>query len=633
MGTKLRLARIPKLAYGGSTFYDTKPVKTLQDQQNEYNHNLERDNKDAAVGTGVLHSTAGALASTGNPYLAGAAATYETGVQLDTMISNKDEYGVASGKGEQSDATAAVGSITNSHATQLDSINKIKQGKWGRAALDIFAPFAGAFYNNQDKRTARDEEIKRQQDLTDKQRDLSKLSNYPIFGNMDVSYNEMGGKIPVYDGGGKLLAIGSGAKEVVGAKHEEGGVNLLRGGKPIANVEDEEVLYGDKVYSNRVQYKDGKSFADAAKTMAAVGDKNGLEKLFALQEAVKPKETSPRKEMTYAANGVRDRNLIGPFDNELNTANSTDEQAILDSNSGMINKKALAHYGYSPSFGSKPDVSGNPSFAPTIDANGNPVAYNPNYAKEFTSAPKEQPDYLNNAAMAAPFISAGVNAIINNNRPKIPTARMEEAPNLSTTYDINPALANVKRNQLASNVSIDQNTANSADARNAKLFASSNAVNQSNTLYNEKTNQEVGLKNAKAVSDTNTANRNLAKLDTADAMRFAATVEKQNAFSENVAHTSTEFQEQVKDNNQRKLDQQKVQLTSQALSIDNPAGLRQGISNPYFRKSWESAGRLPELKEKMSTEQASVDEWNREYPNDPTILGWKRNGNKNSTIK
>lgn len=361
--------------------------------------------------------------------------------------------------------------------------------------------------------------------------------------------------------GGVLNSLASNTVQAEGQTHEQGGITLSNQGNPYAEVEDQEVINGNKVYSDRLTLGN-KTYADIAESLgkkkgkyeklnnstdyrsrntAERGSQNiqkKLDNLFEIQEASKiPVNNSPR----YDEGGY-----IPPVKNTIDSM--PEEEPIYTGKSNGTN-------------------SPNPS-----SSNGSSFNWN---------------NVIKGAQYAVPFIDNIYNASLINKTPQIPKPNTREAISsvatpMRTNYNVDNQINQVDNAYSAYNKNIDANTSSSSIGRSNKLAAFADTINSKNNIYTNKENMQNQMINANNQNIQNVTNQNNYNKQNIDNQNYALldnynmqnTLRSDNILrnkASNVANAVGDADKMIQDSNMKGTDQQRI-LTD-ALRYSDGAGV------------------------------------------------------------
>lgn len=613
ISNKAKPRRITRYDYGGTTVQKGGLDPNKQYYYDEYgnllDHEPDTQYTDAKSKSQNTTNTIVAGVTAYNPIiggLSGAAQAYGKGRR------EKNEAKDAEGRYLSTDKVgegATSGSLWDPLSGSMEDWDK---GNFWGGVEGLLSPATRAFsrgseYKDEAQRhnAEIDEALKQKQRREDLRRSASVLATYPTHGISGASYYAgYGGKISAYPfggtinttygskaianvidpangshaiantntyaDGGKLLQLASDSSIVKGDTHGEDtnrdgktGVTLQDSqGNDYAEVEDNEVIIGDKVFSKRLGFS-----VPAAKLAKIKGDAE-----------LKAKSTLTHTRQT----GIRNLEKVG-----------MDIDGLYNAQEGF--KKANGIGQETAKFSGGGEM-------------GDPRAKPPrNYNQYWESAG-------NIAGNLTPYIDNAFNA--SQKRPSIPVPEMNVAAPLETTLNINPQLNEADASLGAYSKDIDQNTANSAVGNALKGSYYANTLRQKNTLIGNKMNYELGLRNNKAMNEQGITNTNIGTRNQYAMLNMQRRGEIQDMASANVANATGDAVKGVQDARSRELDREKMNLIVKAESMGNDAAAYQtwrevgsraikGDSNYEFYKS------------RMSGNPMAKKAWNDSHPEDP----------------
>lgn len=309
--------------------------------------------------------------------------------------------------------------------------------------------------------------------------------------------------------GGQLNNLASDTVKVEGNTHAEGGVKLMSNGSAYAEVEDNEVIKGTKVFSDRIKFEDGESIADKAEKFAKLKGKN-------------------------------ERNLKSPNYRENNSATRTSEFADRKLDELFRIQEA-----------SKNPVNNAQEFADGGD-----------FAKGLQMAvPYIDNIYNNEMIKKTPDVPL----------PTEKQAYYAKAMPMKTTYDVSANIADANNALTNFNKNIDDNSSSSNVGRSNKLAAFASSLTNKNAIYQNKTNIETQLENAnnRNIQDVNNsnmanaqsiANTNLSQKDQYNYAKMQRQQDILNAKSANISNAVNDATTQIGDYNASKLDSERIML-------------------------------------------------------------------------
>ena len=353
--------------------------------------------------------------------------------------------------------------------------------------------------------------------------------------------------------GGVLLPLASDASIVKGDTHNQDtnrdgktGVMLKDdAGQDMAEVEHNEVIIGDKVFSARL------GFAPAAKQLA--DKKAELEKGY------------NKTGSTFRYNTIkREVEKVDNAVDRLFTQQETVKQSF-----GLVNPDGTAGFGDTlrnlfRKDGYIPGTGG-------VDSHGN---FSPGIAAKGMGAVRPGWGIAGNIASAVtPFIDNIVNRNLIKNAPQVPKPLLNKAVPFQTDIEVAPQLQELENTKRAYNTSIDNNVSNSAVGNAAKAGMFANLTLQKNKILGDEINKETELKNLNAANIQSTNFANTAALNQYNTDVVARRLKLDTARSENASNLTPDIVN-VQNNAARKaLDLKKMQLMTKANSLDNDAAL------------------------------------------------------------
>lgn len=398
-------------------------------------------------------------------------------------------------------------------------------GPWGAAAGGVVGGVLGWFGGDDKKKkeeeAAAKEEAQRQEMmlLIKRQQDNAVLSSYPTRGITGQFY-AYGGKMPRCDYGGNLRpvkkdvggylnSVASDAQVVSGDTHEQDsdgdgskGVTITNNGNPIANVEDGEVIIGDKVFSKRL------GMDIPAKTLA---DKKGmLEKEMSNSNNVHTKNTLQRE--------------LEKVDSDVNNLFQKQEQ--------MKQAAGIPPQSYEnvpmAKFGDKIDWG---------------------KAGQVLST-------------AGSFLDNYLNQDLINNVPTVKSPVLETPTPLITTYNVAPQIGAVDRTLKARVNDINANTNDSNVARGNKQQAFVDSLVTKGQIYGDQMNKETELKNANSLNQQTVTGRNVGRVGEYDMNVNNRATAIRNMQSANNTNLSEDIRFAGQDMSKANLDLEKVKINA-----------------------------------------------------------------------
>lgn len=415
-----------------------------------------------------------------------------------------------------------------------------------------------------------------------------------------------GGTIPFKAVGGELNSLSSSTQKVQGDTHSQDtnkdgmtGVTLRANGNNIAEVEDQEVIYNDKVFSDRLKFKKGTTFAREAEKLGKKQGKyeemansndmfakstgkrmyaritQGLDNLYQIQESLKGSQPVSKRmaqggPIPYSPD--YDPNWYSPMNPNGLSYMDVQDTELVNTNNGLSYMTNLYD----------PPLQAVPRNTPSENREFNNNNFG-NYLNAFN----------NSASSFAPYIDNLVNASLTKRTPNIPVPSASVSYNLTasplkTNYNINPALNSANDSFRSLNKNIDDNVSNSNVARANKLGAFANLLKNKSDLYNTKENIQTDLTNKnnmnlQSVNNYNLQNQqniNNQNIDKMNSYRMNNTIRQDDIrrqLSSNIANLSNDFTKQVQDRNLYSNDLNRVLIDS--LQYNNSAGLAQLVDS------------------------------------------------------
>ena len=306
-------------------------------------------------------------------------------------------------------------------------------------------------------------------------------------------YQAKGGKLAntpaSYTKGGKLKPLSSDMVIAKGNKHNESkidntsGIKLMKGGKAIAEIEDDETIKdGKKVYSDRLTVDGNTTFAEAAANTATAkasfeqsGNKKQVEVLDKQEDALFEQQESMKK----------------------NT--KTSKTSIPKAKNGKLLDSVFGQLGKNQSRGSQIGEA------------------------------------------VTPFIDNIGNAILTSKTSKLPAPNLQRAKSLKTSVNVNPQLDEINKAVATSSQFIGDNTSNSSTARSQVASTRLQGATAKARVFANKENTETQLENQNTQNIQRITGRNLDKLDSAnmrETMRADSIAKRTSA---NLANLSDDF--------------------------------------------------------------------------------------------
>ena len=152
------------------------------------------------------------------------------------------------------------------------------------------------------------------------------------------------------------------------------------------------------------------------------------------------------------------------------------------------------------------------------------------------------------------------NAMINADRPPVPTPVQYRALPLKTKVNVDPLLTE-NRNRLSNlYTNLDNTIGNTQITTANKLAAFSNTIKQNNQIQMDKINRETELENRNTANIQSVKNANIDKENQYNFNKMSAADDKLLADSANLANASTKLQMLIRQENLKELDKKKLAL-------------------------------------------------------------------------
>lgn len=325
------------------------------------------------------------------------------------------------------------------------------------------------------------------------------LQAYPTQGITASNRFAKGGRLP-------FQPAGQGVIEVMGNKHENGGVKLGGG----VEVEGGEAIKGTKVFSDRLRVP-------------------GSRRTYA-EEALRISKT-PEYSRYARLQGKYLNRLQNPKLNEYQIGTATRFlQTMANPLDKLFNMQEQSN-------ASKPGK---------IMADGGDI----------------NDQILEGIGNVAPYIDNITNAIITAKTPRIPVPTTLDAPRLQTQFNINPQLAAIERNAAARDQQLTNVSRNSSALRSSLIAGDVNDIYARNQLYGQKANVETDLKNKQAMLGYESNLRNAAMMDQYRMLNVQRQDDIHNRISANAANLTEDLQMQNRDRKLNERDRQELALTA-----------------------------------------------------------------------
>lgn len=414
--------------------------------------------------------------------------------------------------------------------------------------------------------------------------------------------------------GGELDPLASDMTKAVGATHEQGGITLNEQGKPLVEVENQEVMKGTHVFTDRKDSGSGITYAaraeqlgkkkgkyekagesnnsrekNSAERMTAHIDKD-LDMLFAKQESEKkPVNTS----ITYACYGGKMRMADGgvfPYSpymsNQERTKVNLENRTRVDyenaNNEGFdaMNQENYRNANVTGRYNPNRGTLTSEEIAVEEGGYGTPTNSGTNWA--------------NVAQKAVPYIDNLYNAYLTSKTPNIPTPSKRVALNqtampMQTNINVSPELNDANRSYQLLNKDINENTSNSVTARGNKLQAFASLLDNRNKVYGAKNRGETELQNqnsqniqqvnnANTVNKQNIDNTNLGLTDNYNYAKMQRASDINAMKSQNVSNAVNDVTKQIQDSNMANLDRERISVDS--LRYSDASGYARSVGEP-----------------------------------------------------
>lgn len=325
-----------------------------------------------------------------------------------------------------------------------------------------------------------------------------------------LPYN-LGGKLPYQNGGqmqvppvlngnGQLTPTSDNTVLAEGASHAQGGIEL-----PNAEIEGGEVMRDEgngtmDVYSDKLYYKPGVTYADQADRISK--QKGKLEERLS-SSSVFARNTAQRR--------------IENLDKDLQRLH--EDQESLKSRKGINSQdKKLAEGG----------------------------EYKRSYA-----TPLEK---------ALPYADNIVNAMLTQQTPEIPKPIYDEAMPMKTTVNVRPQIIEGQRQLSNLQNVLERNTGSGTDFRSNVIAANLANIGNTNQLLSQKENAETQLINKARMNQQLVDSANVAKENQYNIQKMHRVDDIHGRISKNVANLSTDAQMQIAQQNQYERDLAELDL-------------------------------------------------------------------------
>lgn len=377
-------------------------------------------------------------------------------------------------------------------------------------------------------------------------------------------YYKSGGKLalpPVSSTkGGVLKPISSDMVIAKGNKHEESkidntsGIKLLKNGKAVAEIEDNETIKnGRMVYSDRLTIDGKESIANKAKKLAMqkglaerkqdntkVNTLDKMEdKLFKIQENIKNNSTYGDGQTVKEVNNKK----------QFLTDMIKKDEYYLNMVKGNVSSETLKnfHKGNAKVEKRKKELNSLDSLSKTPTKKNFKTAIPPEFKKggfldNLFGKLNEGQSRGNQIGQAiTPFIDNIGNAILTSKTPKIAAPVLERVKNYKTKVNANPQLASIDNSVASTTEFIKNNTSNSNIARSNVASAKLQGANAKATVLANKENQETQLYNTNQDRAQMVQARNTAKIDANNMQQTMRADDMASRTSANLANLAGDF--------------------------------------------------------------------------------------------
>lgn len=371
--------------------------------------------------------------------------------------------------------------------------------------------------------------------------------------------------------GGNLVPLASDVTKAVGDTHEQDsngdgmtGITLHNQGQPLAEVENQEVMNGSHVYSDRLKVKPGVTFAKMAETL---GRKKG--KFEEGTESTNYREKNSANRMT--SNIDKDLDILFAKQEQLKQVNGIGNMPVNNIPKGANGLDLM-------------DLPDDPSLAKLKTSQSSQPAVN-----DFSKV-----DWAKVGQTALPYLDNLYNASMINKTPEIPNPVKHVAYDLTpatlkTNININPALNDAQRQYASFQKDSNENNSNSVTSRGNKLAAFSSLIGNKSNLYGAKENGETELINKNSMNNQDVTNQNRGNRQTVDNQNIDATnsynwanmqrTSDMNAMrSKNFSNAINNATTQVQDHNMEKTDNSRIM--TDALRYNDGAGFARAVGSP-----------------------------------------------------
>lgn len=447
--------------------------------------------------------------------------------------------------------------------------------------------------------------------------DAQYMEDYNVNGDMGVEYYAKGGQLSpssikgnLDTTGGDLIPLNSNTQVASGNTHGEKtidgqyGITLNNGQEDIAEIEDKEVIVDDQmVFSERLKYNKGVSYADKAKQIANKAGKlesrlskttdkrerNGIERqlagtnmanraLFADQEATQIKEGKgelAKMDGNKLAYGGTPKLPFSPY--------LTEEADKLEGISQDIYRN---HENPTKTVG---NIIPKPSTFSSTPSASLPSATQLNPTGRFNNVPiddTKDPSFFED--LAPSLIDNVGNALLTATTPKLPRPIGKVAPRMETRLNVNPQLASITNTDNNIADTINSNTNNSVIARSGVAASRLRGRNARLGILAEKENAERGLRNQRNQQVSAVNNANIDTSNQHNMLQFTRKNDIQSRLSGNLADMAEDIKGTTDNRNMATRDEQILMLDL----LDDPTGVKAKMMkrNGYFKGSRKFRG-------------------------------------------
>lgn len=368
--------------------------------------------------------------------------------------------------------------------------------------------------------------------------------------------------------GGDLLPISDNAEVVSGNTHKENkidgsyGVTLSANGKPIANVEDKEVIVDNNlVFSDKLK-KGNYTFADIA-----LGNNT---RIGLLQGKLKSAKSNAEKfSIQRTIQGLEKANQDLFNEQQVVKSNTIgDQEETVKVTDGIVPKGAKGLKLYNDPLASvselKP-ITYKPQL-PTTTMKGINTNTSGSYEKDLDGIGSEKDTTIER--LAPMLVDNVVNGILTSKEPPVVRPSYRQAGIVDTKVNVNPQIASITKAVNNSVAGIRSNTSNSAIARANMTAANLRGSELTNEVYSKKEEAERGLKNQQAQIVANNNNVNAQLQDEYKDVVRQAKLDKKASISRNVGNAIEDYKAVKETQLTDKYNQDVVNLSL----LDDPTG-------------------------------------------------------------